>query len=105
MQFLFRYANPANFMRLSSAVLPCTAIGAALALTTGLYLGFSAPPDYQQGRTVTIFFIHVPAATMAMGAYIALAICSFLSLVWRHPCRTPPRAPPRLWARCSPCWA
>ncbi len=85
MQFLFRYANPANFMRLSSAVLPYTAIGAALALITGLYLGFSAPPDYQQGRTVTIFFIHVPAATMAMGAYIALAACSFLSLVWRHP--------------------
>jgi heme exporter protein C len=77
MQFLFRYANPANFMRLSGAVLPYTAIGAALALVTGLYLGFSAPPDYQQGRTVTIFFIHVPAATMAMGAYIAL--------VWRHP--------------------
>ena len=85
MQFLFRYANPANFMRLSSAVLPYTAIGAALALAAGLYLGFSAPPDYQQGRTVTIFFIHVPAATMAMGAYIALAACSFLSLVWRHP--------------------
>ena len=85
MQFLFRYANPANFMRLSNAVLPNTAIGAALALATRLYLGFSAPPDYQQGRTVTIFFIHVPAATMAMGAYIALAICSFLSLVWRHP--------------------
>jgi heme exporter protein C len=85
MQFLFRYANPANFMRLSGAVLPYTAIGAALALAAGLYLGFSAPPDYQQGRTVTIFFIHVPAATMAMGAYIALAVCSFLSLVWRHP--------------------
>lgn len=85
MQFLFRYANPHNFMRLSSAVLPYTAIGAALALVTGLYLSFSAPPDYQQGRTVTIFFIHVPAATMAMGAYIALAGCSFLSLVWRHP--------------------
>jgi heme exporter protein C len=85
MQFLFRYANPANFMRLSGAVLPYTAAGAVLALATGLYLGFSAPPDYQQGRTVTIFFIHVPAATMAMGTYIALAACSFLSLVWRHP--------------------
>lgn len=85
MQFLFRYANPANFMRLSGAVLPYTAIGAALALIAGLYLGFSVPPDYQQGRTITIFFIHVPAATMAMGAYIALAACSFLSLVWRHP--------------------
>ena len=85
MQFLFRYANPHNFMRLSGAVLPFTAIGAALALIAGLYLSFSVPPDYQQGRTVTIFFIHVPAATMAMGTYIAIALCSLLSLVWRHP--------------------
>ncbi len=77
MQFLLRYANPANFMvvcwRRAALAL---AIGAALALTTGLYLGFGVPPDYQQGRTVTIFFIHVPAATTVMGAYIALAICS-----------------------------
>lgn len=85
MQFLFRYANPANFMRLSGAVLPYTACGAALLLAAGLYQGFSVPPDYQQGTTITIFFIHVPAATMAMGAYISLAVCSFLSLVWRHP--------------------
>ena len=85
MQFLFRYANPANFMRLSGAVLPYTAAGAALLLAAGLYQAFSVPPDYQQGATITIFFIHVPAATMAMGAYIALAVCSFLSLVWRHP--------------------
>ena len=85
MQFLFRYANPANFMRLSGAVLPFTAIGAALALATGLYLSFSVPPDYQQGATVKILFLHVPAATMAMGVYVAIAICSFLSLVWRHP--------------------
>ena len=43
------------------------------------------PPDYQQGATVKILFLHVPAATMAMGVYVAIAICSFLSLVWRHP--------------------
>jgi heme exporter protein C len=85
MQFLFRYANPHNFMRLSGAVLPFTASGAALALGVGLYLSFSVPPDYQQGTTIAIFFVHVPAATMAMGAYIAIAVCSLLSLVWRHP--------------------
>jgi heme exporter protein C len=56
-----------------------------LCLAAGLYLGFTAPPDYQQGRTVLILFIHVPAATMAMGVYGAIAVCSVLSLVWRHP--------------------
>jgi heme exporter protein C len=85
MQFLFRYANPHYFMRLSGAVLPFTAIACLLCLGLGLYLGFSAPPDYQQGRTVLLLFIHVPAATMAMGVYGAIAICSLLSLVWRHP--------------------
>ena len=85
MQFLFRYANPHNFMRLSGAVLPFTAIVTALCLGAGLYLGFSAPPDYQQGRTVLLMFIHVPAATMAMTVYGAIAVCSLLSLVWRHP--------------------
>ena len=45
MQFLFRYANPHHFMRLSGAVLPFTAIATMLCLGVGLYLGFSAPPD------------------------------------------------------------
>ena len=85
MQFLFRYANPANFMRLSAAVLPFTTIATVLCIATALYLGFSAPPDYQQGRTVLIMFIHVPAATVAMSVYGAIAVCSLLSLVWRHP--------------------
>jgi heme exporter protein C len=85
MQFLFRYANPHNFMRLSGAVLPFTAVATALCIATGLYLGFTAPPDYQQGRTVLIMFIHVPAATVAMSIYGAIAVCSLLSWVWRHP--------------------
>src|ERR1700749_4135080 len=85
MQFLFRYANPHEFMRLSGKVLPFTAVAAALCLAVGLYFSFSVPPDYQQGTTITLLFIHVPADTMAMAAYIAIAVCSLLSLVWRHP--------------------
>jgi len=85
MNWLFRYANPHEFMRLSGMVLPFAAIGAALCVLAALYLGFSAPSDYQQGRTVLILYIHVPAAIMAMTVYGALAVCSLLSLVWRHP--------------------
>ena len=85
MNWLFRYANPHNFMRLSGAVLPFVAAAAVALLGLGLYLGFTAPPDYQQGRTVLIMFIHVPAATVAELAYGAIAVCSLLSLVWRHP--------------------
>jgi len=85
MNWLFRYANPHEFMRLSGAVLPFTAIATVLCLVLALCLGFTAPPDYQQGRTVLILFIHVPAATSAMMVYGAIAVCSLLSLVWRHP--------------------
>jgi len=85
MNWLFRYANPHEFMRLSGAVLPFTAIATAIAFAVGLYLGFSVPPDYQQGTTVTLMFIHVPADVVAEMAYGVMAVCSVLSLVWRHP--------------------
>ncbi len=85
MNWLFRYANPHNFMRLSGAVLPFTAIATAICLAAGLYFSFSVPPDYQQGTTITMLFIHVPADVVAELAYGAIAVCSLLSLVWRHP--------------------
>src|ERR1700761_6812727 len=85
MNFLFRYANPHEFMRLSGAVLPFFPIATALCFAVGLYLGFSVPPDYQQGTTVLMMFIHVPADVVAELAYGAIALCSLLSLVWRHP--------------------
>src|ERR1022692_3348896 len=85
MPSLFRYANPGEFMRLSAALLPYTAVAAALLTGLGLFLGFRVPPDYQQGMTVTIMFIHVPAAIAAEGAYGLIAAASLFSLVWRHP--------------------
>lgn len=50
----------------------------------GLYLGFTAPEDYQQGQTMRIMFIHVPAAQLSMFAYACLGVASFLSLIFRH---------------------
>jgi heme exporter protein C len=85
MNWLFRYANPHEFMRLSGMVLPVIAAATVLCLGLGLYLSFSVPPDYQQGTTVTLLFIHVPADVVAELAYGAIAVCSLLSLVWRHP--------------------
>ena len=46
-------------------------------LGIGLYLSlFVAPPDYQQGETVKIMFIHVPAAWLAMFGYMLIAVAS-----------------------------
>ena len=58
-----RLANPTRFMRLSGIVLPWLTAVAVAVIGYGLYLTFFvAPPDYQQGETVKIMFIHVPAA-------------------------------------------
>ena len=50
----------------------------------GLWLGWSAPPDYQQSFTVRILFIHIPTAWMSEFVYACLAVASLLSLVWRQ---------------------
>jgi heme exporter protein C len=85
MASIFDYANPKRFMALSSALLPWLSVIAAVSLIAGLYLAFTAPPDYQQGATVKIMFIHVPAAWTAMMCYGLMAVASLLSLVNRHP--------------------
>jgi len=82
---LFEFANPTRFMKLSGVLLPWFAGVASILIGAGLYMAFACPPDYQQGDTVRIMFIHVPAAWVAMMAYGAMAIASFFGLVWRHP--------------------
>jgi len=83
---LHRFANPGRFLRLADWVLPWLAAGAAAALALGLYLALlGSPPDYQQGETVRIMYVHVPAAWMAMFAYLLLSICGAMALIWRHP--------------------
>jgi heme exporter protein C len=85
MASIFEFANPKRFMTLSGAVLPWLSVLCVLCLVAGLYLGLTAPPDYQQGDTVKIMFIHVPAAWVAMMCYGLMAIASLLGLVNRHP--------------------
>jgi heme exporter protein C len=85
MASLFVFANPKRFMDLSAKILPWLTAATIATLGAGVVLGLLAPPDYQQGTTVKIMFLHVPAAWTAMMAYGLLAAASFVSLVWRHP--------------------
>ncbi len=77
-------SNPARFMGVSRWLAPAFGVVAAVSILAGLWTGFSAPDDYQQGATVRIMFIHVPAAIMSMTAYACLAGTSFFGLVFRH---------------------
>ena len=81
-----RFANPNRFVRLTGAILPWSTGLAALLIAVGLYLGlFVAPPDYQQGDSVRIMFVHVPAAWMALFVYTTMAGASAVGLIWKHP--------------------
>ncbi len=77
-------ANPHKFMAFSRWATPVLGILGAALIGGGLWLGLAAPPDYQQGETVRIMFVHVPAAWVSMLAYACLGGASFVSLVFRH---------------------
>jgi heme exporter protein C len=79
-------ANPTRFIRLADAVRPWAMAVALLCMGAGLVWGLLySPPDYQQGQTVRIMYIHVPSAWMAMFVYGAMAVASATGLIWKHP--------------------
>jgi heme exporter protein C len=79
-------ANPTRFLALSGRILPWLMAATAVLLAAGLYLAFFvAPPDYQQGDSVRIMFIHVPSAWLSMAGYGVMAVAALGTLVWRHP--------------------
>ena len=84
---MFDYlANPTRFRAITAVIFPLALAITMLAMAFGVYLAFFAsPPDYQQGDSVRIMYIHVPAAWMAMLAYLAMATSAVFYLVWRHP--------------------
>ena len=78
-------ANPTRFLALVSTLWPWLA-GLTLCLfAVGLYLSFTTLGDYQQGETVRIMYVHVPAAWLAMMCYTVMALSALGTLVWRHP--------------------
>jgi heme exporter protein C len=82
---IWRFANPTEFMRISALVLPWATGVAAVTLLGGMAWGlFFTPPDYQQGETVRIMYIHVPAAMMAINIYFIMAVASVIGFVRRH---------------------
>lgn len=79
-------ANPARFRRLAEALTPWF-LGAGLALVgVGLFVGLAlAPPDYLQGESVRIMYVHVPAAWLALGGYLGMAAAALAARIWKHP--------------------
>src|SRR5690606_34642588 len=78
-------ANPTRFLALVATLWPWLA-GLTLCLfAVGLFLSFTTLGDYQQGETVRIMYVHVPAAWLSMMCYSVMALSALGTLVWRHP--------------------
>jgi heme exporter protein C len=81
--FAHRFASPPHFYRLAGTLLPWFTWGFVLTVVPGLYLGLvQAPPDYQQGDSYRIIFIHVPSAWMSLFIYMTMAIAGGIGLIW-----------------------
>jgi heme exporter protein C len=78
-------ANPTRFLALVSRVLPWLIVVTLMLFAIGLYRAVNAPDDYQQGATVKIMYLHVPAAWLGMMGWGVMTVAALGTLVWRHP--------------------
>ena len=82
---IFKFANPNKFLKISEFLFPYFSVFFLISLIYGLYLSFfNSPPDYLQGETVRIMYIHVPCAWFSLMLYSSIAVCGFFSLIFRH---------------------
>jgi heme exporter protein C len=82
---IWDYANPKTFMDVTARLMPWAAALTAALLAVGLAWGFFlTPDDFRQGSTVKIIYLHVPAAMMAINAWIMMLAASLVWLIRRH---------------------
>lgn len=83
-KWFHRMGSPPHFYRFAGRWLPWLTVLFAVLVIAGLYGGLVlAPPDYQQGDSYRIIFVHVPAAWMSLFIYMVMASCGIIVLVWR----------------------
>jgi heme exporter protein C len=82
---LIQLANPSRFLAVSGRALPWLSAATVLLFAIGVIQIYLAPDDYQQGATVKIMFIHVPAAWLGIFGWLLMSAAALGTLVWRHP--------------------
>ena len=79
-----KLGSPPHFYRIAGKWTPWLGGLFLMLLVAGLYGGLVlAPPDYQQGESYRIIFVHVPAAWMSLFIYVTMAFCGVVIIVWR----------------------
>ena len=78
-------ANPSKFQKLSEFIFPKSIALFLVFFFIGIYYSFfNSPPDYLQGETVRIMYVHVPCAWFSLSIYSVMAFCSFFSIIFKH---------------------
>ena len=91
-----RFANPHASWRFGARCCPGRRRSQRALIAVGLYMAFfTAPPDYQQGHTAKIMYVHVPAAWLSMFGYALIAALEL------RPAGLPPSAGRRFRQGCS----
>ena len=86
MPSLHAFANPTRFLRIARPLTPLLVWAGVALVAIGTWAGLAlTPPDYLQGDTVRIMYVHVPTAWLGMGGWSGIALSSVAYLVWRHP--------------------
>ncbi|EIF43340.1 heme exporter protein CcmC [gamma proteobacterium BDW918] len=79
-----KWGSPRWFYQFSGRLLPWLGGLSLLLLIGGAVWGLAlVPPDYKQGNSFRIIYVHVPASAVAMGAYMTMAIAGAIHLIWR----------------------
>lgn len=79
-------ANPLRFKKFANIAAPVFGLTALVCIVAGIWFGlWKSPEDYQQGHSVRVMYVHVPAAWNSMMAYGVMAAASLIAFVWRHP--------------------
>jgi heme exporter protein C len=78
--------SPGKLRLLFDRLIPAAAVLCVLSLAFGVYSAlFASPPDYQQGEAVRMMYVHVPAAWIALGAYVVMGLCGVAGIAGKLP--------------------
>ncbi len=82
LNWFHRLGSPKTFFEISGRwQMPLLLVSLMLLAGGAVWALLFVPPDYQQGNSVRIMYIHVPAAILAQSGYVMMAGAVFL--IWR----------------------
>ena len=81
---MFKNFFPNKILSLNNNLISSLFVGMILIILVGLiYALIISPPDYIQGDSVRIMYVHVPSSFIALGCFGFIGIASILNLIFK----------------------